>query len=76
MSENTYRLSMGIDNAIRSGNPIKASATALINYIPATLEMMKNGQIKPGLGLLLLSFIGIPIAMITTSILAITNRRQ
>lgn len=76
MSENIYKWSIGIDDAIKSRNPLKASATALINYIPASFEMIKNGAIKPGLGLLLLSFVGIPIAVISSSILAITNRRH
>ena len=67
---------MGIDDAIKSGNPLKAGLTSLVNYFPATFEMMKNGAIKPGLGLLLLSFVGIPIAVISSSILSVTNRKQ
>ena len=76
MSENPYRWSMGIDDAIKSGNPLKAGATAFTNYFPGTIEMMRNGELKAGLGLLLISFIGISIAVIKSSILAITNRKQ
>lgn len=76
MSENPYKWSMGIDDAIKSGNPLKTGTTALTNYFPGTIEMMRNGKFKAGLGLILLSFVGIPIAVISSSILAITNRHK
>ena len=76
LSENPRRWSIGIDNAIKSGNPLKAGTTALTHYFPGSIEMMRNGEIKVGLGLMLFSFIGIPIAVITSGILAITNSKQ
>lgn len=76
MSENFNKWSMGIDDAIKSGNPLKAGTTALTNYFPGTIEMMRNGELKAGLGLMLLSFVGIPAAVILSSTLAIMNRRK
>ena len=76
MLENRHRWSATIDNAIESGNPLKAGATAMTNYFPATFEMMRNGEVIAGLGLILLSFIGLPTAVISATVLAITNRKR
>lgn len=76
MSENKLKWSTGIDTAIKSGDPLKAGVTALTNYFPATFEMMGNGSFKAGLGLLLLSFIGLPTATITATVLAALQRKN
>ena len=76
MLENRHRWSDTMDNAIESGSPLKAGATAMTSYFPATFEMMRTGEFKQGLGLLLLSFVGFPAAVISATVLAIINRKQ